>query len=260
MAFKRLFGERDNTMNVQNLIDEGATLFKDEKFDKAIAKLNQALEEIEDKNTQIQQQSNIQFLLGRCYYGQAMKAEGKDSEQLFGKAIEHFQQRLKLAEQLPDEQSSLRQQNYAQHWLGHCYLDQAKKAKGEDSEQLIRQAVDHFQRQLKLSKQLTDEQNSRQGQIYAQFWLGRCYLKQAVKIKDEDFSNAKKLAEKAAECFLFLKKNLPQLKDESEKNIADRTIPIYLREIYFLQEGWEKYFQQKKESIQKNFSKIKQRI
>lgn len=240
-------------MNVQDLIKEGVKLFKNKKFDEAIEKLNQALGKIEDKNSQIEEQSNIQFLLGRCYYEQAMKAEGKDLEQLFGKAIEHFQQRLKLAEQLPDEQSSLRQQNYAQHWLGHCYLDQAKKAKGENSEQLIRQAVDHFQRQLKLSKQLTDIQ----GQIYAQFWLGRCYLKQAVKIKDEDFSNATRLAKKAAECFLFLKKNLPQLKDESEKNIVDRTIPIYLREIYFLQKGWKKYFQQKKESIQKKLFKNK---
>ena len=37
-------------MNVQDLINEGVELFKNEKFDEAIEKLNQALDGIEDKN------------------------------------------------------------------------------------------------------------------------------------------------------------------------------------------------------------------
>ena len=38
-------------MNVQSLIDEGVALFNNKKFDEAIEKLNQALDEIEDKNS-----------------------------------------------------------------------------------------------------------------------------------------------------------------------------------------------------------------
>lgn len=40
-------------MNVQNLIDEGVELFDNKKFDEAIEKLNQALDRIKTKNTQI---------------------------------------------------------------------------------------------------------------------------------------------------------------------------------------------------------------
>ena len=64
-------------MNVQDLIDESVELFNKKKFDEAIEKLNQALGEIEDKNSQIQEQNNIHFWLGRCYLEQAMKAKGK---------------------------------------------------------------------------------------------------------------------------------------------------------------------------------------
>ncbi len=58
-------------MNVQNLIDEGVELFDNKKFDEAIEKLNQASDRIKTKNTQIQQQNDIQFWLGRCYLEQA---------------------------------------------------------------------------------------------------------------------------------------------------------------------------------------------
>ena len=61
-------------MSVWSLINEGLALFDNKKFDKAIEKLNQALGEIEDKNSQIQEQNNIHFWLGRCYLEQAMKA------------------------------------------------------------------------------------------------------------------------------------------------------------------------------------------
>ena len=170
-------------------------LFKNKKFDEAIEKLNQALDGIEDKNSQIQEHNDIQFWLGRYYLEQAKKAKGKESEQLFGNAVEHFQQSLEFA------------------------------------------------------KQLEDKQNSLQEQIYAQFGLGRCYLKQAVKIKDEDSSKVKELTEKADKYFLFSLNNLPQLKDELERNRADRIIHQHLREIRFLQEEWQSYFNQKKQSI-----------
>ena len=181
-------------MSVQDLIDEGVALFKNKKFDKAIEKLNQALDEIEDENSQIQEQINIQFYLGYCYLEQAMKAKGKESEQLFGNAVEHHQQQLGLAEQLEDKQNSLQQQIYAQFGLGRCYLEQAKKAQGKESKQLFEHAVEHFQRQLSLAAQLADKQNSLQEQNNAQFGLGKCYLEQAKKAKGKEseqlFGNA----------------------------------------------------------------------
>ncbi|MBF1280844.1 MAG: sel1 repeat family protein, partial [Neisseria lactamica] len=70
-------------MNVQSLINEGVELFDNKKFDEAIEKLNQASDEIKDKDSHIQVQNNIHFWLGRCYLEQAMKAKGKESEQLF---------------------------------------------------------------------------------------------------------------------------------------------------------------------------------
>ena len=236
-------------MSVWSLINEGVALFKNKKFDKAIEKLNQALDGIEDKNSQIQEQNDIQFWLGRCYFEQAKKAKGKESEHLFGRAVEHHQQQLSLAEQLANKQNSLQEQNNAQSWLGRCYFEQALKAKDKESEQLFGRAVEHHQQQLSLAEQLADKQNSIQQQIYAQFGLGRCYLKQAVKIKDEDSSKVKELTEKADKYFLFSLNNLPQLKDELERNRADRIIHQHLREILFLQEEWQSYFNQKKKEM-----------
>ena len=244
-------------MNVQSLINEGVKLFKNKKIDKAIEKLNQALDGIKDKDSQIQQQNDAQYWLGRCYFEQAMQAEGKESKQLFGQAVEHFQQRLSLAAQLADKQNSLQEQINAQHLLGRCYLEQAKKVQGKESEQLFGQAVEHFQQRLSLAAQLADKQNSLQRQVYAQYWLGRCYFDQAVKIKDEDSSKVKELTEKAVKYFLFSLNNLPQLKDTLESNRGHRIILQYLREICFLQEKWQSYFDQKKQSIREKLFKNK---
>ena len=290
-------------MSVWSLINEGVALFNNKKFDEAIEKLKQVLGKIEDENSQIQEQNDIQFWLGRCYLEQAKEAKGKESEQLFGQAVEHFQQSLEFAKQLEDKQNSLQRQSNAQSWLGRCYLEQAKEAKGKESEQLFGQAVEHhqqqlrlteqledkqdnlkeqinaqyslgrcyleqamrtegkeseqlfehavehFQQQLRLAEQLEDKQNSLQRQINAQSGLGRCYLKQAVKIKDEDSSKVKELTEKADKYLLFSLNNLPQLKDELERNRADRIIHQHLREIRFLQEEWQSYFNQKKQEM-----------
>ena len=183
-------------MNVWSLINEGVALFNNKKFDEAIEKLNQALGEIEDKNSQIQEQNDIQFWLGRCYFEQAMKAEGKESEQLFEQAVKHFQQSLEFAKQLADKQNSLQEQNNAQFWLGVCYFKQALTAKGKESEQLFGNAVEHFQQSLEFAKQLADKQNSLQEQIYAQHSLGRCYLEQAKKVKGKE---SEQLFEQAVE-------------------------------------------------------------
>ncbi|KIC07067.1 hypothetical protein MCC93_16040 [Morococcus cerebrosus] len=221
-------------------------------FGQAVEHFQQQLslaEQLADKQNSLQQQINAQSWLGRCSFEQAMKAKGKESEQLFGQAVEHFQQQLSLAEQLADKQNSLQQQIYVQSCLGRCSFEQAMKAKGKESEQLFGQAVEHFQQQLSLAEQLADKQNSLQQQVYAQSWLGRCYFDQAVKIKDEDSSKVKELTEKAFEYFLFSFNNLSQLKDKLERNRADKIIRQYLREICFLQEEWQSYFDQKKQSI-----------
>ena len=206
-------------------------------------------EQLTNKQNSFQRQTYAQSWLGRCSFEQAMKAEGGDSEQLFGQAVEHFQRSLEFAEQLEDKQNSIQQQIYAQYWLGRCSLEQAKKAKGKESERLFGQAVEHFQRSLEFAEQLEDKQNSIQSQVYAQYWLGRCYFDQAVKIKDEDSSKVKELTEKADKYFLFSLNNLQQLKDTLESNRGHRIILQYLREICFLQEKWQSYFDQKKQGI-----------
>ena len=101
-------------MNVRDLIKEGAALFENKKFDEAIAKLKQALGQIEDKNSQIEEQNEIQAGLGRCYFEQAMKAEGKEAAKLFELAVRHFEQQLTLAKQLTNEQNSIQEQSNAQ--------------------------------------------------------------------------------------------------------------------------------------------------
>ncbi len=193
-------------MNIQNLIKKVEDLFKNKKFDEAITKLNQALDQIKDKDSQIQEQNDIQF------------------------------------------------------WLGRCYLEQAMKAKGEASTRLFEQAIEHCKQQLRLAKQLEDKQNSIQQQIYAQFRLGHCYLKQAVKIKDKNSSKVKESIEEADRCFSFSSNNLSQLKDELERDRANRIISQHLREVCFLQEKWQNYFEQKKQKYGKAYSNTKKAI
>ena len=212
---------------------------------------------LEDKQNNIQEQNDVQFFLGRCYLEQAKKAKGKDAEQLFGKAIKHFRQSLKFAKQLTDEQDSLQKQINTQYWLGCCYLEQAMKSKEKDSERLFKRAIGYFQQQLSLATKLEDKQNNIRAQIYAQFGLGRCYLKQVVKIKDKDSSKVKELTKKANEYFLFSFNNLPRLNDKLERNRVDRIILQCLREISFLQKRWQIYFEQKKQEIRGKLFKNK---
>lgn len=221
-------------------------------FGQAIEHFQQQLKfasQFTNKQNNIQQRINALHWLGRCYLEQVKKAKGKDSKQLFEQSVDHFKRRLGFAEQLTNEQIKLKSQAYAQHWLGCCYFEKARKTKGKDSEQLFEQSVDHFQQQLSLGELSVDKQNSIRQQIYAQLGLGRCYLKQAVRIKGEDSSKVKELTEKADKYFLFVLKKLPQLKDTLERNRVHRIILQYLREICFLQEEWQSYFDQKKQGI-----------
>ena len=172
-------------MNVQDLIYEGVELFDNKKFDEAIEKLNQALDRIKTKNTQIQQQNDIQFWLGRCYLEQAIKAKGEAADKLFRQTVEHLQQQLKLTKQLVDEQNSIQEQIYAQTWLGRCYLEYAFKAKGEAVDKLFKQAIKHHQKQFELAAQLDNKQKCIQEQGNAQAFLGQCYFEQAIRTKGE---------------------------------------------------------------------------
>ena len=173
-------------MSVNDLIEEGIRLFESNKIDEAIVKFNQAWSEIKDKNSQIEEQNDIQWWLGRCCLEQAMKAKNTaDAMRLFTQAIERHQEQLKLAKHLTEEQTRIQEQINAHSWLGRCYFEQALKV-GDITEAkvLFAQAIEHHQEQLKLAKQLTDKQTRIQEQIDAQFWLGRCYFEQAIKAKD----------------------------------------------------------------------------
>ena len=266
-------------MKVQVLINEGFELLESKKFDEAIEKLNQALDGIEDKSSQIQWQDRIQFLLGRCYLEQAQKAKGKASEQLFEQAIEHFQQRLRLVKQLGSEDGiqkqcstesllggcyfeqamraegkvaamlfvqavehfqqwlslakRLKDKNSIQKalsWLGRCYLEQAMKAEGGDSERLFENAIEQFQEKLRLAEQLEDD-NGTQKQIIALFWLGRCYLEQAMKAEGGD---SERLFANAIEQFQEELRLVEQMEDNN--GIQKQIIALYwLGRCYFEQ-------------------------
>ena len=188
--------------------------------------------QLEDKQDSLQEQINAQSWLGGCYLEQVKKAKGKESEQLFGNAVEHHQQQLRLAEQLEDKQNSLQQQIYAQFGLGRCYLEQAKKAKGKESEQLFEQAVEHFQQSLEFAKQLEDKQNSIEQQVYAQSWLGRCYLEQAMKAEGKE---AAKLFERVVEHFQQQLRLAKQLEDKQNSLQEQNNAQYWLGHCYLEQ-------------------------
>lgn len=169
-------------MNVTDLMDESKKLLNEKKYAEALEKLHQALDGITDKSTRISEQSWIQSGLGRCYFKQAMKAKNTKVGKLFGKAVEHFQEGLRLAK--ADGQNNILQIS-AQSWLGSCYFEQAMKAKDTDeADKLFEKAVEHFREWLRLAKQVADEQDSIQQQTNVQSWLGRCYVEQAQRTKN----------------------------------------------------------------------------
>ena len=165
-------------MSVNELITEGIRLFESNNLDQAIAKLNQAWSEIKDKNSQIEEQNDIQWWLGRCYLEQALKVRDiTETKGLFAQAIAHYRQQFEFAGQLEDKQASLQEQIYAQSWLGRCYLAQAIEAKDTvDATPLFTQAIAHYQQILELASQLEDKQTSLQEQNDAQSWINYCYL------------------------------------------------------------------------------------
>ena len=222
-------------MSVNDLIAEGERLFNNKNIDEAIVKFNQALDKIEDKGSQLAAQNHIQYWLGRCYLEQALKVRDiTEAKGLFAQAIEHHQEQLKLAKQLTDEQTRIQGQINAQSWLGGCYFEQAMKVKNiVEAKDLFAKAVEHNQEQLKLAKQLTDEQTRIQGQINAQSWLGGCYFEQAMKVKN--IAEAKDLFAKAVEHNQERLKLAEQLTDEQTGIQEQNNAQFGLGRCYFEQ-------------------------
>ena len=222
-------------------------------------------EQLTDEQTRIQKQIYAQSWLGRCYLEQTMKvkdiAEAKD---LFAQAVEHNQERLKLAEQLTDEQTRIQEQIYAQFGLGRCYLEQAMKVKDiAEAKDLFAQAIEYHQEWLKLAEQLTDEQTRIQKQINAHSWLGGCYFEQARKVKD--ITEAKDLFTKADEHNQERLKLTEQLSDEQtriqKQNNAQSWIDRCHRNISFLEKNWPSYWEKKKQDIRNAlFSNMSKRL
>ena len=297
-------------MDVTDFIGEGFKLFNEEKYAEAIKKLHQAWDWITDKRTQIKEQREIQAGLGHCYFEQAIKTKDTDkADELFEKAVEHYQEWLQLAKQLADEQNNIQEQINVQYWLGHCYFEQAIKTKDTDkADELFEKAVKHYRKGLQLAKQLKDEQDSIQEQISTQSWLGGCCFVYAKKTKYMD--KAGKLFKQAAALFkqqlrlvgqlekeqiriqqqmfaqvmlghcyvervkrikntdkaevLFKKQagkyllavygQLSQL-DETEKEEIEKVIRSGLRDIDYLNEDWDSYFEKKKQETQESLFK-----
>ncbi|WP_126304943.1 tetratricopeptide repeat protein [Neisseria animaloris] len=288
-------------MDAAKLINEGYELFKAEKYDEAIQKLNEALESIPDKTQDIQKQVNAQHWLGRCYMEQAIKTSNtKQADEQFAQAIEHYQKGLHLAEQL-NEQNGIQEQMFAQSWLGGCYFEQAiKTSDARQAIQMLNQAIEHFQKWLHFAQQM-EGQNGIQQQVYVQSAQGLCYFEQAIKASDtrqanQNFDQAIEYFKKClhfaqqmegqngidqttfafywlGRCFLeknrkskTVKKNKNdiqqyfehaklqylQLQDETLKAKHITAIRRYEKELDFLTEDYDSYFNSKKEDIQKH--------
>ena len=205
-------------------------------FAQATAHYQQQLKlagQLEDKQASIQEQSNAQFELGRCYLGQAMKAKDVlDATRLFTQAIAHYQQRLELLRLLEGKQVSLQEQSNAQFWVDYCYFEQARK--GKDVVYAMRQAIDYYQKRLKFARQLDDPQASFREQGNAQSWLGGCYFEWAIKTKI--VAEEKHLFEQAIQYFESCLECAKQLEDE-QANHLNQIYAQYLVGLCYVSQG-----------------------
>ena len=211
--------------------------------------------QLKDGQDKIHKQIVAQFRLGSCYFEQAKKTKDTNkADKRFGQAVEDFKKELELTEQLEDKQAKIQYQILAQYELGTCYLEQAQKTKDTDkANKLFEKAVEHLRELLKLTKQLTDKQDRIQQQIYAQSGLGGCYIEQIKRSKST--SEAEIFVKQASENFLAAYEQLPQLSDEKEKKVWEKIIRLGLREIDYLNEDWNSYFEKKKQEIQESLFK-----
>lgn len=135
---------------------------------------------------------------------------------------------------ITDKSTQITEQIEIQSWFSRCYLEQARRTKNRNKAgELFEQAIKHSQERLELVKQLTYEQNSIQEQIKVQYWLGCCYLEQAIKIKNTD--KAVELFEKSVNRY----KEWLQLTEQlsNEQNCIEQQIKAlsWLVRCYFAQ-------------------------
>ncbi len=229
----------------------------DKRFGQAIEhfrKQLQLIEQLEGEPDEIYKQSNTQLWLGHCYLEQAKKTKDADkADERFGQAVAHYQKLLQLTEQLKDGQDKIWQQINAQSWLGRCYLEQAKKTKDADkADERFGQAVAHYQKWLQLTEQLKDGQDKIWQQIYAQYWLVRCYIERVKRSK-----NTNNFKELACQYFSNIEGQLSQLSDEAAKTVWKKRIRQDLRAVAYFKKEWDSYFDKKKQEIQKSLFKGK---
>ena len=229
----------------------------DKRFGQAIEhfrKQLQLIEQLEGEPDEIYKQSNTQLWLGHCYLEQAKKTKDADkADERFGQAVAHYQKLLQLTEQLKDGQDKIWQQINAQSWLGRCYLEQAKKTKDADkADERFGQAVAHYQKLLQLTEQLKDGQDKIWQQIYAQYWLVRCYIERVKRSK-----NTNNFKELACQYFSNIEGQLSQLSDEAAKTVWKKRIRQDLRAVAYFKKEWDSYFDKKKQEIQKSLFKGK---
>ena len=125
-----------------------------------------------------------------------------------------------------------------------------------ESKDLFVQAIDHHKQKLKLTEHLQDKQICIYEQSNAQYWLGRCYSSQGIKIKnssqakDSSQNEVNDLFKRAEDCFLHSLKLLPQFDNEQERYRIENIICYHLRNICFLiSSKWNLYFDKKKQEI-----------
>ena len=230
----------------------------DKLFGKAVKHFQKGLrlaKQLADEQNNIQEQTNVQYWLGHCYFEQAIKTKDTDkADELFEKAVEHYQEWLQLAKQLKDEQDSIQEQISTQSWLGGCCFVYAKKTKYMDKAgKLFKQAAALFKQQLRLVGQLEKEQIRIQQQMFAQVMLGHCYVERVKRIKNTD--KAEVLFKKQAGKYLLaVYGQLSQL-DETEKEEIEKVIRSGLRDIDYLNEDWDSYFEKKKQETQESLFK-----
>ena len=243
-------------MDVNGLISAASQLFNEGKYAEVIEKLEQA-NKITNESTPISEKLDIQSGLGRCYFEQGIKTKDEDkANKLFKKAVEYYQQWLGLTKQLTDEHNSIQQKIWIQTWLSRCYLEQARKTKDTDKAgEPFKLAVENYQKWLQLAKQLTDEQDSVQQQINAQTWLGHCYFERIKRIKSTP--EAEKFVTQASKYFSAAFRQIAQIDDEREQEKLKKGIHPYLRDIDYLNEDWDSYFDKKKQETQKSLFKGK---
>ena len=151
-----------------------------------------------------------------------------------GKYAEALKKLHQAWDGITDKSTQITEQIEIQSWFSRCYLEQARRTKNRNKAgELFEQAIKHSQERLELVKQLTYEQNSIQEQIKVQYWLGCCYLEQAIKIKNTD--KAVELFEKSVNRY----KEWLQLTEQlsNEQNCIEQQIKAlsWLVRCYFAQ-------------------------